>query len=721
MGGNPTVTLTFPDVHIAVLTLDAPGSSANILSQPTLDELTRHLNELDSRTDLQGVIVRSGKPGMFIAGADLREFMGALDAPADRTVEMCRRGQKLFSRLSHGPYVSVACIDGICVGGGTELACWCDRRIASSHAKTEIGLPEVKLGIFPGWGGTVRLPRIIGLGNAVEMITSGESVTPEDALKMGLVSMVAEPDHILSAAIRLVQLEFAKGDFRRDRERWQGPIRIGDTELAFLGATASAVIQQQTQGQYPAPVAALETMLEAASLDADAACELEAQGVAKLFGSEVNRSLLNVFFITDRNKKDQGVAASTADRPANIRTMGVIGAGIMGAGIAAANLKREVSVFLTDASSDSLARGARNVLEEVSFDRRTKSPNAERLLEFAPRLRSTNDVAELSSCDLVIEAVVENAQVKQQVFQQLESLVRKDAILASNTSTIPITVLSQTLQHPERFCGIHFFNPVRSMKLVEVIRGPRTSDVTVATAVAHVKKLGKYPVVIQDGPGFLVNRLLFPYMNEALVLLAEGVPLESIEKAAKKFGMPMGPLELYDMVGMDTALYAGGVMRDAFPDRMIDSPILASLVAAGRLGRKSGQGFYSYQNKKQKRAFDPELQTIVAPHVKSVGPSMSNELLTSRLFLPMLLEATHVLSDGLVRDARDVDLSLIFGIGFPPFKGGLLFWADRLGVGKILQMLEPLASYGARFAPTEFLKDLAHRGASFYAHSSAGD
>ena len=720
MGGNPTVNLTFPDVHTAVLTLDAVGTSANILSQSVLEEISHYLDELEGRVDLQGLVIRSGKPGMFIAGADLREFMTALEGPPAKTVEMCHRGQQLFSRLSRGPYVSVACIDGICVGGGTELACWCDRRIASSHPKTEIGLPEVKLGIFPGWGGTVRLPRIIGLGNAVEMITSGESVTAEDALRMGLVSMVAEPDHMLSAAIRLVQLEFANGGFRRDRQRWQGPIQIGDTELAFLGATASAVIQQQTQGQYPAPSAALETMLESASLDADAACQLEAAGVGKLFGSEVNRSLLNVFFITDRNKKDQGVAVASS-RPTNLQTVGVIGAGIMGAGIAAANLKREFSVVMTDASSDYLARGARNVLEEVSFDRRTKSANAGRMLEFAPRLRSASDLAELSSCDLVIEAVVENPQVKQQVFQKLESLVRQDAILASNTSTIPITVLSQTLQYPERFCGIHFFNPVRSMKLVEVIRGPRTSDATIATAVAHVKKLGKYPVVIQDGPGFLVNRLLFPYMNEALVLLAEGVPVESIEKAAKKFGMPMGPLELYDMVGMDTALFAGGIMRDAFPDRMIDSPILASLVAAGRLGRKSGRGFYSYQNKKQKREFDPELLTTIGPHVQPVTPSLPNDLLTNRLFMPMLLEATHVLSAGLVRDARDVDLSLIFGIGFPPFKGGLLFWADRLGITRILEMLKPLAAYGARFAPTEFLQDLVRRNASFYSHSTAGD
>lgn len=715
MGDTATTSLTFPEPNIALITLDNPKRSANILSQPTLKELEQHLDSLQSRTDLQGLIFYSAKPGMFIAGADLAEFVASMHQPGDSSANaeaMCRKGQQLFARLSTMPFVTIAAIGGVCVGGGLELSLWCDRRIASSHPRAEVGLPEVKIGLIPGWGGTVRLPRIAGLANAVEMITSGDPIPASQALQLGIVSAVVDPQQLLQAAISLAKLEHQHGNYKKDRQRWERPIRLSDTEMAFLKATATAMIGQQTQGNYPAPVVALETMLQSAGLDTDSACQLEAKGLAKLFGGEVNRALLNVFFITDRNKKDQG---SSADSPAaNLKNVGVIGAGIMGSGIAGAHVKRNFSVTLSDAQSEALARGVKNTLEEVSFDRATKSPNPKKLLEYAPHLRSTSDLSDLAHCDLVIEAIIEQADVKKQVFNQLESVLRPDAILATNTSTIPITELAKGLKHPERFCGIHYFNPVRRMMLVEVIRGPQSSDATIASAVAHVKKLGKYPVVVQDGPGFLVNRLLFPYMNEALVLLAEGVPMETIDRAAKKFGLPMGPIELHDMVGLDTALYAGGVMKAALPHRMVDSPILSALVKAGRLGNKSGSGFYSYKNKKGKRSADPEVQNLIRPHVTGESKEPSTESLTARLILPMLLEATDVLAAGLVGDARDVDLGLIYGIGFPPFKGGLLFWADRVGVRKIMEMLEPFTPLGSRFAPTQLLKDLAARDGKFY-------
>jgi 3-hydroxyacyl-CoA dehydrogenase/1,4-dihydroxy-2-naphthoyl-CoA synthase len=718
MGDKPTIQLTFPRPDIALLTLDNPDRGANILSQATLLELEQYLDSLIDRQNLIGLIICSAKPGMFIAGADLSEFVASLDLPgnlAEHSEAMCHRGQKLFGRLSAAPFVTVAAVDGICVGGGTELILWCDRRIASTHAKTEIGLPEVKIGLMPGWGGTVRLPRIVGLSSAIEIITSGESVRPEAALQMGLVSNVVDPDKLLDAAIHMVELEAKQKLYLADRQRWQTPVRMSATELAFLQVTASAMIQQQTFGNYPAPVFALETMMKSAGMSVDEACALEAKGLAHLFGGEVNRALLNVFFLTDRNKKDQaGLGQST---PAKLQAAGIVGAGIMGSGIAAAHIKRQIPVMMADTSAEAMQRGIRNTLEEVSFDRATKSSNSAKLLEYAPLLRSTNHLSELAACDVVIEAVVEKEAVKQQVYEQLEAVMKPDAILATNTSTIPVTQLATGRKHPERFCGIHFFNPVRRMMLVEVIRGPLTSDATVATAVAHVKKLGKYPIVVQDGPGFLVNRLLFPYMNEALVLLSEGVSIEAIDRAAKKFGMPMGPLELHDMVGMDTALFAGHVMSQALPQRMIESPILAALVAAGRLGNKSGHGFYSYKNKKGKRMTDPEMATLLKPIVKQNAAEVNSERIIARLFLPMLLEATHVLSSGLVRDVRDVDLGVIFGIGFPPFKGGLLFWADRQGLGKIMSMLEPLAALSDRFAPTPYLKDLVNRGESFYKNS----
>jgi len=314
---------------------------------------------------------------------------------------------------------------------------------------------------------------------------------------------------------------------------------------------------------------------------------------------------------------------------------------------------------------------------------------------------------------LVLEAVVENPDVKTQLLAKVESLVGEETLIATNTSTIPINRLAKALKHPERFCGIHFFNPVRRMPLVEVIRGEQTSDETVATAVAFAKRLGKSPIVLKDGPGFLVNRVLFPYMNEALQLISQGVPIPEIEKAATRFGMPMGPIALYDMVGMDTALYAGTVMHEAFGDRYEASPILIDLVKQNRLGQKTGRGFFRYDNPKGKPEPDPELEQLLARHIEG-RVELSREQITHRLFLPMLLEATRILEDELVRDPRDVDLGVIYGIGFPPFRGGLLFWADTVGADQIMRWLEPLVELGPRFEPTAVLRDWAQSGRRFY-------
>ena len=323
-----------------------------------------------------GLIIVSAKPGIFIAGADLREFAASLDIPREKTVQTCQRGQRLFARLSKMPFVTVAAIDGMCLGGGAELAVWCDRRIMSDHPRSEIGFPEVKLGLFPGWGGTARTPRIAGLANAVEMVTSGEAIDAQAAYAMNLVSDVVPAEQLFDAAINLIRSEQATGQYLRDRKQWSGPVNISETELGFLGATASAVIQQQTKGQYPAPAAALEAMLESAGTDIEAACQIEAEGMSHLFGSPINAALLNVFFLTDRNKKDTGISREGV-APANIQSIAVIGAGIMGAGIAAANLRRDLSVTITDANANALAVGVSNVLKEVSYNKKTKTSDVE--------------------------------------------------------------------------------------------------------------------------------------------------------------------------------------------------------------------------------------------------------------------------------------------------------------------------------------------------------
>jgi 3-hydroxyacyl-CoA dehydrogenase/enoyl-CoA hydratase/3-hydroxybutyryl-CoA epimerase/3-hydroxyacyl-CoA dehydrogenase/enoyl-CoA hydratase/3-hydroxybutyryl-CoA epimerase/enoyl-CoA isomerase len=716
MSQPSTISVSMPQADIALLTIDMPGKSVNVLSSSVLEELSEQLDQLEFRNDLAGLIVCSGKPGSFIAGADLREFAASLDVAKEEIVAMCRRGQTLFGRLSKCPFVTVAAIDGTCLGGGAEVAVWCDRRILSDNPKTEFGFPEVKLGLFPAWGGTARLPRIIGLSNAVEMITSGQSIDARTAAAMDLACDVVPAERLLAAAMDVVRDEQRTQNYLQDRQRWRSAIDISETELGFLGATASALIRQQTKGQYPAPEAALEVMLESAMGDVEAACQNEAHTISELFGSPVNAALLNVFFLTDRVKKDTGVDRRDV-KPREIRSVGVIGAGIMGAGIAAANLKRKVPVTITDAAEDALAKGVQTVLEEAAYNKQTKGPDVKRIVELGPLLNISKADAELAACDLIVEAVVENADVKRQIYARLEPKLAAGAILASNTSTIPITRLAEQLERPEQFCGIHFFNPVRQMQLVEVIRGAKTSDQTIVTAVAYAKRIGKMPIVVNDGPGFLVNRLLLPYMNEALELICEGAEIKQIEKAATRFGMPMGPIALYDMVGLDTALYAGRTMWEAFPERTTVSPLLLAMVKAGRLGQKTGSGFFSYKNRKKRAEPDPEFTAFAERYVGQQKKFTEDEL-TARLFLPMLLEATRVLQDNIVRDPRDVDFGLIFGLGFPAFKGGLLFWADTVGADKILQMLEPLEHLGERSRPTPMLLEMAQNHRKFYQQGS---
>ena len=726
MSATKMLSLEFPVDDVGVLTLCDPDKGVNVLSRSVLDEFEQLLDELDRREHLAGLVIRSTKPGNFIAGADLREFVADIDMPDEKVIAVSRHGQELFGRLARCPYVTVAAIAGLCVGGGAELAIWCDRRIFARDDQTSFAFPEVKLGLFPGWGGTARTPRVVGLGNAVELVTSGEPIDARTAWAMGLADDVVEEmrnadcgmrkdsqdaDPLLDAAVRMVRAEQASQQYLKDRACWSAPLSVSETELGFLGATASAYIQGQTKGHYPAPLAALEVMLGAVGSDLAAACQMEAEAFAQLFGSPENKALLNVFFLRDANKKQTGVAAA----PREIHTATVLGAGVMGQGIAAANVKRGIPVALGDVSVEAVGRGVQGVLTEVSYHKKKRGPDVERALQYAPLIRGTLSDQELAAADVVIEAIYENAAAKQELYARLEPQLDEHTILCSNTSTIPITELAAKLKHPERFCGLHFFNPVRRMPLVEVIRGRQTDDPTIATAVAYAKRIGKSPIVVGDGPGFLVNRVLLPYMNEALLLLEEGASIKQVDRAATAFGMPMGPITLYDTVGLDIALHAGGVMQQAFPDRIAAAKILPALVEAGRLGKKNGRGFFDYgQGKKKDRGQEsPEVAALIEKHAGQPR-KFSTEELTDRLFLPMLLEATRLLEDGIVSDVRDVDLGLIYGIGFPPFRGGLFFWADTLGAAALVERLEPYAELGKRYEPTAWLLEYAKSGRKFY-------
>ncbi len=481
--------------------------------------------------------------------------------------------------------------------------------------------------------------------------------------------------------------------------------------MSFTAAVVRGQVLMKTRGQLPAPLAALDAIIKGCNLPLTDGLQVETESFLPLVGSPISRNLIAIFFQQQRLAKDPGVSDPNV-KPRDVQRVGVLGAGIMGAGIAGAHIRRGLPAVMIDKVPAALEKGvaaiAKSMQGRIEIGRMTPAE----MITAMMRLTTTSNLELLRDCDVVIEAIVENEAAKTEMYGQLRQILRQDVILASNTSTISITRMAQAWSRPERFAGMHFFNPVDRMQLVEVIRGEKTGDEAVATLVALARRIGKTPIVVRDCPGFLVNRILFPYLNESLVLLEEGANPRDIDKAAVAFGMPMGPVTLNDLVGLDTSLYAGQVVNTAFADRAKPTRILGELVAAGRLGQKSGAGFYSYL-KGGKGADDPAFAAILE-RVRTGQKQFTQEELTDRLFLPMLVEASRVLTEGIVREPGDVDMGLILGIGFPPFRGGILRWADTLGLKTVLEKLSRYEALGLRFQPTEQMRKLAAAGKGFY-------
>jgi 3-hydroxyacyl-CoA dehydrogenase/enoyl-CoA hydratase/3-hydroxybutyryl-CoA epimerase/3-hydroxyacyl-CoA dehydrogenase/enoyl-CoA hydratase/3-hydroxybutyryl-CoA epimerase/enoyl-CoA isomerase len=703
------VRLEIRDDQIAVLTLDQPGARANTLGQAVIGELESAVGQLAGRTDLKGLVLRSGKPGMFIAGADIKEFAGAKHDPA-LTRKAVQRGHDLINSVEKLPFPTVAAIDGSCMGGGLELALGFDYRLAGAHPKTELGLPEVKIGLFPGWGGTQRLTRLIGPALASDMICAGEPAKAPRALQLGLVFDVVPSERLLDEAVKLLKEVAPVTGWQEARKRKQQPVGVTDEQLGFTVAVTRAQVLAKTHGHYPAPLAALDAISKGCNLPLEDGLKVEAEKFIPLVGSPVSRNLIAVFFMTQRLQKDPGVS-NPAAQPRTVNQVGVVGAGIMGSGIAGAHVRRGVPALMIDNVPGALEKGVGNITKSLQGRVGIGRMTIEEATAALARLSTSMTLQALADRDVVIEAIVENEQAKVKLFGEVQKVLPPGAILASNTSTISITRMAQSVRQPESFAGMHFFNPVDRMQLVEVIRGDRTGDATVATLVALAKRIGKTPIVVRDCPGFLVNRVLFPYMNEALAMLEEGAPPRALDKAATAFGMPMGPIALQDLVGLDTSLYAGRVINAAFADRAVQTRILDELVAAGRLGHKTGAGFYPAA--KGSKGDDPAFEAILAK-VRKGQRTFTNEEITDRLFLPMLTEASRVLTEGIVRDPADVDMGLILGIGFPPFQGGILRWADAQGLSKVLEKLKKYEHLGPRFRPTEQMQQLAAEGKGFY-------
>jgi len=697
--------------NVAVITFDKPDAKANTLSLSVIAEFEAILANLKSRQDLKGLILRSGKPGMFIAGADLKE-LGAADPNKPEIIRgLIQRGLAIPAAIESLPFPTAALIDGPCLGGGLEVALGFDLRLAGTHPKVEIGLPEVKIGLIPGWGGTQRLTRLIGPSQAAELICSGESVRASRAKELGIVFDVVPSEQLEAEARRLLEDLSTSGAWRADRERRRQPLGLTEDQKHFTFAVARAMVLEKTKGQLPAPIAALDAIEKGCNRPLDEGLVFETEAMVPLVGSPISKALIAVFFMNQKLAKDPGVADASI-QPTKVTRVGVLGAGIMGSGIAAAHVRKGIPTLILDSNPQALEKGLNQIAAGLKALADKGRMRPEDVVAALARLGAVASLGCLADCDVVIEAIVENEEAKTNLYRQLEPVLRADAILASNTSTISISRMAKVLQRPERFAGMHFFNPVDRMPLVEVIRGDQTSDATVVTLVALAKQIGKTPIVVKDSPGFLVNRILFPYMNEALVLLEEGADLRMVDKAATDFGMPMGPITLYDVVGLDTALFAGRVIQAAFPERTVISNLLDELVALGRLGQKSGAGFYKYP-KGLKGEDDPSMIAILAKHRRQTRTFTSEEL-QQRLFLPMVTEASRVLAEGIVRDPVDLDMGLILGIGFPAWRGGLLRWADSVGISQVVKDLQALESLGPRYHATPELQQLAASGRRFH-------
>ncbi len=705
------LTLEVSSEGVAWIVFDRPNSRVNLLTSAVMAHLDVLLAEVENRIasgSIRSLVVRSGKPGMFIAGADISEILSV--ATAADAEAAARAGQRIFQRLELLDVPTVAAVDGVCLGGGCELILACRKRIASDSADTRLGLPEVRLGIIPAWGGTTRLPRVVGLRDALPLILTGKPVTARKAQQIGLVDEVV-PAPVLYERAGALAMELVGGEPRRERNRGIGRRLLNETRpgRALLFSRARKQVERETRGHYPAPLLALDTLSESVTAPPVEAFDNEAKAAGRLIVTPVSKNLIHVFELMESAKK-RGPHAHAR----KVQRVGVLGAGVMGGGIAQLLAGQDLSVRLKDVDANAVGLGlrhARNGFGKSVERRRMTKRDAERHMN---HIEPTLDYTGFGGLDLVIEAVVERMDVKRKVLQEVESRVRQECVITTNTSSLSITEMQSVLLRPAEFCGMHFFNPVHRMPLVEVIRGAHTSDEAAATVFELARRLGKTPVIVKDGPGFLVNRILSPYLNEAGWLLAEGATIEAIDQAMLDFGMPMGPLRLLDEIGLDVARHAAGVMHEAFGERMRPAPPLAALAATRLLGKKSGSGFYNYDGDKQIGP-NMEVSAILDGSPSGSRAGVPAEQIRTRTVLAMVNEAARILEDGIVSDAHDVDLGMITGTGFPPFRGGLLRYADSLGAPVVLARLESLASeHGPRFEPAPLLRELVGSGRGFY-------
>jgi 3-hydroxyacyl-CoA dehydrogenase/enoyl-CoA hydratase/3-hydroxybutyryl-CoA epimerase len=700
---------------VATALLDVQAETLNVLDDAVADEFAALLQRLEQDPAVKGVVLASGKKDSFIAGAKIDLFAKA--STAAEAEALSRGAQRRFDEVERWKKPVVVAIHGVCLGGGLEWSMACHWRIASDDPRTQLGLPETQLGVIPGAGGTQRMPRLIGVQAALDLICAGKSVKARKALKLGLVDEVVPAPILLQVARERVR-GLAAGALRRGQRSQGGPVaRLGKAALedtpvgrALVFRMARKAVLAKTKGHYPAPLAAIDAVEYGIKHGMEQGLAHEAEIFGKLAVGDVARRLIEIFFAQTALRRDSGVD-DPAVKPWRVERLGVLGGGLMGSGIASVTLNGNVPVRLRE--RDDGAAGKALAAVRAGLDERVKRRSIDRL-ERDERLRlvtATTDWSGFAQVDVVIEAVFEDLALKQQMVRDFET-VNPRGIFASNTSSIPITQIAQASVHPETVLGMHYFSPVPKMPLLEVIVTDRTSPEVTATAVALGKRQGKTVIVVRDGPGFYTSRILAPYMNEAAALLVEGAAIEDIDRALTRFGFPVGPITLLDEVGIDVGAKVGKILHAAFGERMAPPAALHEVMAAGRLGRKNGKGFYLYGGGKKKQV--DETVYGLLPGGRARKP-IAREEIEERVVLQMVNEAILCLGEGILRSARDGDVGAVFGLGFPPFRGGPFRWADAVGTKALLEKLQRLHDrFGQRFAPAPRLVELAARGGRFH-------
>jgi 3-hydroxyacyl-CoA dehydrogenase/enoyl-CoA hydratase/3-hydroxybutyryl-CoA epimerase/enoyl-CoA isomerase len=693
---------------------DLKDQSANVFNALALKELGEVLEEIKRHPQTKGLLFTSGKTSGFVFGADVTEFLDHFKKTEDEMRNWIAGINRIFSGFEDLPFPKVALINGFALGGGCEIALTMDYRLAAP--KAALGLPETKLGIIPGWGGTVRLPRLIGPDHAIEWITGAKHYKADEALKFGAIDGVIEEQHLEAAGLKLIEkcLEGELNWKARVQEK-KSPLHYDKIESMMSFDGSKAFVAAIAGPNYPAPVKAVETMQKAARLDRDAAIALEGETFAWCAKTKTAECLVQVFLGDQYLKK---ISKSQTKNAIPTKMGAVLGAGIMGGGIAYQSASMGVPVLMKDIKHEQLELGMTEATKLLNKEVERKKMTPEKMAKVISQITPTLSYADFSSTQFIVEAVVENEKIKMSVLADVEKMTSFDTILASNTSTISITKLSEGLTRPQNFCGMHFFNPVHRMPLVEIIRGAKTSEETIAQAVNYANQMGKTPIVVNDCAGFLVNRILFPYFKGFVHLIEDGVDFQKIDKVMEKFGWPMGPAYLLDVVGIDTGVHASKIMAQAFPDRMAygTKTIMEIMYENKRFGQKNSLGFYEYEiDKKGKpvKKVNPQVYELINQVIKE-KKDLTDEEIIMRMMIPMIIEASRCLEDKIVNTPVEVDMGLLLGLGFPPFRAGALKYADTLGLKKLEEESKKYQSIGHMYELTPFMRSLASENKTYY-------